>query len=197
MWAELTLPDERSISAKQVMHLWREAVGDIPGADALSFNADDNGPSFGADIEFDLRHPDWEVLTAASLELENKFKSYDGLYDIQSTATNAAQEFHIDILPEAESLGITRFDLGSQVRHAFYGAEAQRIQRGTHEIKVMVRYPSADRRNTASLNGMFIRTPDGDAVPFGSVASLEVKSGLSTTRHINFQRAVAVSAEAR
>jgi multidrug efflux pump subunit AcrB len=193
---ELTLPDDRSIGTKEVMHRWRTAVGEVPGAEALSFNAMDGGPKFGADIEFDLRHPDWEVLKAASLELEEKFKSYDGLYDIQSTATDSAKEFHIDILPQAEALGITRLELGSQVRHAFYGAEAQRIQRGTHEIKVMVRYPREDRRNTASLDGMFIRTPNGDEVPFASVASLEAKEGLNKTTHINFQRAVAVSAEA-
>ncbi len=195
MMVELTQPEQRKIGAKEIMHRWREKVGEVPGAEAISFNAAD-GPGFGADISFDLSHPDWEVLKAASLELENKLKGYDGLYDIQSSASDSADEFHIDILPEAEALGITRFDLGNQIRHAFYGAEAQRIQRGTHEIKVMVRYPSADRRNTASLDSMFIRTPEGDAVPFGTVADLQVKPGLNKTTHINFQRAVEVEAEA-
>ena len=77
-----------------------------------------------------------------------------------------SDEFRIDILPEAESLGITRLDLGTQVRHAFFGAEAQRIQRGADEIKVMVRYPKQDRHTTGSLDSMFIRTPSGDEVPF-------------------------------
>ncbi len=195
LMVELTRPEARSIGTKDIMHRWREQVGDVVGADAISFNATD-GPGFGADISFDLSHPDWNVLKAASLELENKLKSYDGLYDIQSSASDSADEFHIDILPEAESLGITRFDLGNQVRHAFYGAEAQRIQRGIHEIKVMVRYPRADRRSTGSLDSMYIRTPQGDEVPFGSVASMKVTPGLSKTTHINFQRAVEVNAEA-
>ncbi len=195
MMVELSRPETRQIGASEIMRRWREKVGEIPGSEAVSFsNAD--GPSFGADISFDLSHHDWEVLKAASAELEEKLRSYDGVYDIQSSASTSAEEFHIDILPEAEALGISRYDLGSQVRHAFYGAEAQRIQRGTHEIKVMVRYPKLDRRNTASLDSMFIRTPDGDAVPFGSVASLEVKPGLSKTTHINFQRAVEINAEA-
>jgi multidrug efflux pump subunit AcrB len=195
MLAEFVHSEDRNMATKQIMHLWRDRVGEVPGTEVLSFSSDD-GPHFGADISFDLAHSDWEVLQAASLELEEKLKFYDGLYDIQSNASAISDEFHIDILPEAETLGITRLQLGSQIRHAFYGAEAQRIQRDTHEIKVMVRYPRDDRRTTASLDSMFIRTPQGDAVPFNSVASLEVQPGFNETTRINFQRAVGVSAEA-
>ncbi len=192
---EMTRADTRSIRARDVMERWREKVGEVPGAEVFSLSADD-GPSFGPDISLDLAHPNWEQLQAATLELEAKLKEYNGLYDVQSDISAVSDEFHFDILPEGESLGITRFDLGSQIRHAFYGAEAQRIQRDTHEIKVMVRYPAEDRRNTASLDSMFIRTPNGDAVPFNSVAAVDVVPGFSKTSRIDFQRAVQVSSEA-
>lgn len=195
MIAEMTRAGTRDITATEVMNRWRDKVGEIPGAEVFTLNADD-GPGFGADISIDLAHSNWEVLQEASLELEEKLKEYHGLYDIQSNVSSVSDEFHFDILPEAESLGISRRDLGSQIRHAFYGAEAQRIQRDTHEIKVMVRYPKEDRRSTSSLEGMFIRTPDGDAVPFNSVATLEVKPGLNKTSRIDFKRAVGVTAEA-
>ncbi len=195
MLAELVLAQDRELSTKDVMLKWRDAVGEIPGTEVLSFYIED-GPGFGSDIAFDLAHPNWEALQAASLELEEKLKEYYGLYDIQSSVSAVSDEFHIDIKPEAEALGITRFELGSQVRHAFYGAEAQRIQRGTHEIKVLVRYPREDRRTTASLDSMFITTPDGGRVPFDSVAQLEVKPGFNQLTRIDFQRAVEVTAEA-
>ena len=195
MLAELILAEDRDLSSKEVVRLWRDRVGEVPGTEVLSFYSED-GPGFGSDISFDLAHPDWESLKAASLELEEKLKSYYGLYDIQSSVSSVSNEFHIDIKPEAEAMGISRFDLGSQVRHAFYGAEAQRIQRGTHEIKVLVRYPHEDRRTTASLDSMFIRTPGGDAVPFNSVASLDVQPGFNQTTRIDYQRAVEVTAEA-
>ena len=195
MLAELVRTDQREYSTRETMDLWRTRVGRKTGAEVLSFSADDS-VGFGSDIAFDLSHSDWEVLQLASTELENKLRSYAGLYDVRSSISSISDEFHIDILPEAESLGITRRALGSQVRHAFYGAEAQRIQRDTHEIKVMVRYPRADRRNTATLNSMFIRTPQGDSVPFNSVASLRTKPGFNQTTRIDFQRAVEVTAEA-
>jgi len=195
MLAELVLAENRDLTTQEVMRMWRDRTGTIPGAEILSFYSDD-GPSFGSDISFDLAHPDWGTLQKASRELESKLREYYGLYDIQSSVSSISDEFHLDIKPEAESLGITRYDLGSQVRHAFYGAEAQRIQRGTHEIKVMVRYPREDRRTTASLDSMFIRTPQGDAVPFNSVATVDVKPGFNQTTRIDFKRAVEVTAEA-
>jgi multidrug efflux pump subunit AcrB len=195
MLAELVRSEERNMGTREVMHQWRDRVGLIPGTEVLSFTSDD-GPHFGADISFDLAHNNWDVLQAASLELEEKLKYYNGLYDIQSNVSAISDEFHIDILPEAETLGITRMELGTQIRHAFYGAEAQRIQRDTHEIKVMVRYPRDDRRSIAGLESMYIRTPQGDSVPFNSVASVDVQPGFNQTTRIDFKRAVGVTAEA-
>ena len=137
-----------------------------------------DGPKWGPAIAFDLMHRDFDTLKAASDEMEQTLRQYAGLFDIRNGAGDTADEFHLDIMPEAESLGLTRYALGNQVRHAFYGAEAQRIQRGTDEIKVMVRYPKADRELTSSLSNMFIRTPQGDEVPFDTVAKLDVTQGL-------------------
>lgn len=192
---ELTKDDQRGISTLEVEQRWREQVGSIHGAEVLAISGDDEG-GWGPAIAFDLMHRDFDTLKVASDELEQALRHYAGLYDIRNGAGDTADEFHLDIMPEAESLGLTRYALGSQVRYAFYGAEAQRIQRGTDEIKVMVRFPKADRELTSTLNNMFIRTPQGDEVPFDTVANLDVTQGLLKTTHINFQRASEVTAEA-
>jgi multidrug efflux pump subunit AcrB len=192
---ELTKEDERSITTREVEQRWREEVGRIHGAEVFAITSAE-GPSFGPSIAFDLMHKDVNTLRKAAADFEEALGHYAGLYDIRNGVSDTADEFHLDILPEAESLGITRYDLGSQVRHAFYGAEAQRVQRGIDEIKVMVRYPKADRENVSSLNNMFIRTPTGDEVPFETVARLEVKQGLLKATRINYQRAAELTAEA-
>ncbi len=191
---ELTKEDQRDISTREIERRWRERVGTVHGARILSISASD-GPGFGPDLAFDLVHRDFDTLRAASTDLAEALRHYTGVYDIRSGASETTDEFHLDILPEAESLGLTRYALGSQVRHAFYGAEAQRVQRGIDEIKVMVRYPRADRENTSSLSTMFIRTPAGDEVPFQTVARLEVRQGLLKATHINYQRASEITAE--
>jgi multidrug efflux pump subunit AcrB len=191
---ELTKEDQRRISTREIERRWRERTGHVHGAEILSFSSAD-GPSFGPNISFDLMHRDFDVLRAASAELGEALRHYSGVYDIREGASETSDEFHLDIKPEAESLGLTRYDLASQVRHAFYGAEAQRVQRGIDEVKVMVRYPLADRQNINSLNNMYIRTPGGDEVPFETVARLDVRQGLLKATHINFQRASEVTAE--
>ncbi|TDG14817.1 efflux RND transporter permease subunit [Seongchinamella unica] len=192
---ELTKQDTRSLSNDEVLARWREEVGIIHGAEVLSFQAAD-GPNFGPNVAFDLKHNNFDTLRMAAEELEEKLRHFEGLSDIRNGASDTREEFHIDLLPEGEALGLSRYDLGSQVRHAFFGAEAQRIQRGIDEIKVMVRYPKADRENVASLNNMYIRTPQGDEVPFETVARLNVEQGLMKSTRIDFQRAAEVTAEA-
>lgn len=192
---ELTKQDQREISNDEIQRRWREAVGPIHGADVLAFDTSD-GPDFGPNVAFDLEHANFATLRAAAGELEEYLHHYSGLSDIRNGSSDSRDEIHFELLPEGEALGITRQSLGTQVRNAFYGAEAQRIQRGVDEIKVMVRYPREDRESVESLETMFVRTPDGDEVPLGTVARVEVKPGLLKSTRIDFQRAAEVTAVA-
>ena len=124
---ELIKNEKRSIQSDAIIKDWREKIGYINGAKVLSIVAADN--DIGAAISYDLMANDFVTLENAAQELENKLRSYRGVYDIRNGASATADEIHLGILPSAEALGLTLKDLGSQVRHAFYGAEAQRIQR--------------------------------------------------------------------
>ena len=73
-------------------------------------------------------------------------------------------------------LGLTLNDLARQVRQAFYGEEAQRIQRGTDDVRVMVRYPEAERKSLGNLENMRIRTKENIEVPFDSVAKSRIRN---------------------
>ena len=109
--------------------------------------------------------------------------------------SSGGEEISLTIKPEAEALGLTLSSLGRQVRQAFYGEEAQRIQRGKDELKVMVRYPREDRRSIADLENMRIRTPAGDEVPFASVAEVSFGKAYSSISRQNRKRVVTVSAD--
>ena len=78
------------------------------------------------------------------------------------------------------------------MRQAFYGEEAQRIQRGRDDIRVMVRYPRDERRSLGVLD-MRIRIPDGGDVPFTSVAVVEPGRRFASIRRVDRNRAVNVT----
>ena len=86
-------------------------------------------------------------------------------------------------------------DLAEQVRHAFYGAEALRLHRGKDEMKVMIRYPEAERKSLGSVEEMRIRTPDGLEVPFSQVALVDIKQGYASIQRAQRLRVIKVTAD--
>ncbi len=171
----------------------RKLVPPIPEAERLSFSFERGGS--GGALTFELIHPDIDMLKAASADLQRQLESYDGLYDIVDTYENANDEYNLDLKPEAEFLGVTASNLAQQIRSAFFGAEAQRIQRDRDEIRVMVRYPEKDRRSLASLQNMMIRTANGTEVPFETVARVVPGKSLPSIQRVDRNRIIQVSAD--
>jgi multidrug efflux pump subunit AcrB len=122
-------------------------------------------------------------------------QGYNGVLDVSDSFRAGKQEVQLSLLPEARNLGLTLSDLGQQVRQAFYGYEAQRIQRGKDDIRVMVRYPADERRSLGDLEAMRIRTNDGIEVPFSTVARATLARGYTTIRRVDGQRVVSVTAD--
>ena len=191
---ELTKPEERELSAFDVEKIWRQYVGEIPGVKDIRFFAGTNAGG-GSALEFQLVGANDIELDAASDLLETKLSEFDGVFDIRNSFSSGSQEIQLDIKPEAETLGLTLTSLGRQVRQAFYGEEAQRIQRGRDELKVMVRYPEAERRSISDLENMWIRTPSGDEVPFYQVADIKIGTGFSSITRVNQKRSITISAD--
>ncbi len=192
MIVELPLDESRPLDNTEVTDLWRDAVPEIAGVRELTFSGAD-GLGGGDPISFALSGNNYEELIASAAELEGKLAEYEGLYDIRSSTNEGGEEISLKIKPAAQSLGLSMQSLGTQVRQAFYGEEAQRIQRGKDELKIMVRYPPEERRSVADLQNMRIRTPSGAQVPFNSVAEIEFGQAYSTIERLDRQRTITVS----
>ena len=191
---ELPPPRQRgNLSAKDIAKRWRELTGPIPDAVKLSFNADQW--SAGEPINYQISGTDVDELRTVAAELRFELARYEGVYDISDSFRAGKQEIKLSLLPEARNLGLTLGDLARQVRSAFYGAEAQRVQRGENEVRVMVRFPEVERKSIGNLEDMYIRTVDGQEVPFYSVAQFDLGRGYSSIRRTNRQRVVNVTAE--
>ena len=185
--------DDRPISAAEIKRRWRSLTPAIPGVVELTFSADLF--SAGDPIDVQLRSNDVDQLREAADRLKRKLTEYAGVSDINDSFREGKQEIKLNILPAAQSLGLTLDDLSKQIRQAFYGEEAQRIQRGREDIRVMVRYPKDARRSLADLEDLRIRTPEGGEVPFYAVAHAELGRGYATIKRSNRQRVIDVTAD--
>ena len=101
----------------------------------------------------------------------------------------------INLKPYASQVGVRLSDVARQVRQAFYGEEAQRIQRNSDTVKVMVRYPVEERRAISTLENMHIRTASGEAIAIGEVADITLGLGLTAIERLDRKRTVTVTAE--
>ncbi len=194
MFLEVPRDTNRPYELKELSELWREAVGEIPGLKSLEFG-DAGHIGGGPPLSLSLSGTNYDVLEAAAAELTEELRNYEGVFDITNSAAVGGNEIKLRIKPEAEALGLTMSSLGRQVRQAFYGEEAQRIQRGKDELKVMVRYPIEERKSIADLENMRIRTPNGDEVPFSSVAEVSFGKGYSSISRLDRERTVTVAAD--
>ncbi len=183
----------RSISSNEILRRWRALVGHVPGVEELSYTssiflaADDLNIQLAADDVDDLRK--------AADQLKAKLATYPGVESIADTFRAGKKEVRLKIKPAAETLGLTLRDLARQVRQGFHGEEAQRIQRGRDDVKVMVRYPEAERHSLGSLEEMRIRTPDGSEVPFWTVAEAEHGRGYASIKRSDRARVINVTAD--
>ena len=191
---ELAPSEERGdISSADIANRWRELTGPIPDAVELTFSASIFSP--GEAINIQLAGTSMERLNEVADKLKQKLATYDGVFDITDSFRAGKQELALRLKPAAQVLGVTEQDVARQVRQAFYGDEAQRIQRGRDDVKVMVRYPAEQRRSLADLDNLRIRTPAGDDVPFSEVAESDFGRGYAAITRVDRKRSVNVTAD--
>jgi len=190
---ELLDGEERDVSAMDLVRRWREIVGDVPGALSLEFTAE----FMSADaISVELSHRDFDKLVDASEELKRKIQEYRGVTDMSDTFVEGKRQIEVvGITPLGEALGVKREDVARQLRAAFYGDEAERMQRGRDEVKVMVRYPRDQRSSLEDLENLRIRLPDGTEMALRRVAILEEGRGFAVINRSNSARTVGVIAD--
>ncbi|RMF42237.1 MAG: efflux RND transporter permease subunit, partial [Deltaproteobacteria bacterium] len=146
-------------------------------------------------LDIQLRGSDDEGLRQVVAQLKERLAGYQGVFDVLDSFDDGKQEIRVRLKPGAEALGLTATDLGRQLRGAFHGIEAQRLQRGRDDVAIMVRYPRAERGRLATLERMLVRTPGGQRVPLAQVAELKFTRGYSSIRRVDRHRAVDVTAD--
>jgi multidrug efflux pump subunit AcrB len=190
---ELQAGEQREVGSNVLVTRWRELVGPVPGAHSVTFSS--NLFHGSAALELQLAATDVSMLTEASERLKAALAEYPGVQDITDSYEEGKQELKLDLKPAARTLGLTLGDLARQVRQGFYGDEAARIQRGRDDVRVMVRYPEAERRSLGDIEAMMIRTPSGDEVPFATVATVDAGRGYATINRQDRRRIVSVEAD--
>ena len=176
---EVLPPEERSVPGPPnsvLAERWTELVGPIPEATKFHVHSES---SLKKDQEYDNEHLNIELRGPTSPEkakvaeeIKLMLEGYEGISTAWAGVNYGQDELEVSLKSRAAELGLTQASLANQIRQAFYGEEAQRVQRGVDDVRVMVRLPKESRESLHTLDQMKIRTPRGAEVPLATVADI-------------------------
>ncbi|MEJ2384694.1 MAG: efflux RND transporter permease subunit [Xanthomonadales bacterium] len=188
-------PDQRDMTTKEVIELWRNEIGDIEGVDQITFEAERGPGSYRPDINIDLSHADIDMLARAGDALFERLSAFEDTRDVNDNYEPGKTQLNFTLLPEGRALGLTPEMVGRQVRDAFFGAIALRHLRGTNEVEVRVKLPEDEREDMKYLDDFVVRTPDGVEVPLLSVVEVSQGEAFRSIERRDGRRVITVSAK--
>ncbi|MEO1474543.1 MAG: efflux RND transporter permease subunit, partial [Pseudomonadota bacterium] len=171
---------------------WREAAGEIPGAQKLTFSSDLVGQ--GQALQFQISARSEEDTRAAVADIRRRLSEREGVLDVRDDRFRTTDEIRVQVKDLARSYGITQAQLASEVRAAFFGAEAVRIQRDREEIEVRVRLPEDQRNSLETLRNLRLPVAGG-YVPLDSLADISIGPAPATITRIDGRRIYVVSGD--
>src|SRR6056297_935256 len=186
-------PDQRDMTANEVIELWRESIGDLPGVDQVTFEAESGPGGYRRDISIDLSHSDIDVLEKAARAFVERVEKYANVRDVRDSFNRGKNQYDFRLRPEGRALGLTDEELGDQLRGAYFCSLVLRLLRGTNEIEVRVKLPEDQREDIHHLEDLVIRTPTGAEVPLLEVAEVEKNVAFSSLSRRDGRRVINVS----
>ena len=127
------------------------------------------GPG-GAAIQLEISGDRIPELVHVAEHFKARLAEFTGVFDITDDFDEGRREVQIELFASARALGLTTQSLATQVRSAFYGFEARKVQRGREDVKIMVRYPPEHRRRIYDVESMRVATPSGSGFRSVNVA---------------------------
>jgi len=181
-------------NSEEVLLDLRRRTADIPGANSLRYEAIHGGPG-GAALQIELAGERVEDLVTVTQRMKRRLARFEGVFDISDDFEAGRREVQIELLDSARALGLTTQDLAGQVRAAFYGLEARKLNRDREDVRIMVRFPPDTRRQVYDLESMWVSTPAGRLVPFTEVARIREGRSFAAIHRLDQKRTVTLTAD--
>ena len=194
--AELIGPEERhiDIKASEIAREVRGLVGDIPGAEQLSILAELGRG--GEPIDIELSGGEIQNMQAIADQVRVQLLCYPEVFDIQDNYSGGKEELNINLTPRAHALGLSLSDIATQVRGSIFGLEAQRLQRGREEVRVMVRLPEENRSSVGDLSRLSILVGENnEAIPLSDLAVITPTTSPTSLYRLNRKGILSITAD--
>ena len=183
--------EERSIGTSEITNYFKDAVGEIPGAESLTFDIES---PFGKAISIALFSENNDELLSAIKILKDYMISLNVMKNIESSDQKGLKEIKLKLKNKAYQLNLSTAQIMNEIRNGFYGFESQRLQIGTNEVKIWIRYNEQDRNSIYDLENMRINV-FGNNYLVGDLVDINIERDLISIDHLNGKRSVQIDAD--
>jgi multidrug efflux pump subunit AcrB len=194
---EFVEPEDQQQSPDEFILDLRQFLDTIPGSE-FEVVRSENGPPTGPPINLEIVGENYEALQEVAANAEEILSEVEGVVDLKSDFQAGRQEIAIRIdRKEAGKLGLSTAMIADTVRAAINGIEASKFRENDEEYDIVVQFAEIDRSELDDVRSLWVKTPDGDRVQLEEIASVEVQKGWGSISHLDSDRVITVSAEAK
>ena len=183
--------EERSIGTSEITNFLKEAVGEIPGAESLTFDIES---PFGKAISIALYSENNNELLSATKILKDYMLNLNMMKNIESSDQKGLKEIKLKLKNKAYQMNLSTAQILNEIRNGFYGFESQRLQIGTDEVKIWIRYDKEDRNSIYDLENMRINIMDNNYL-VSDLVDIKIERDLLSIDHLNGKRSVQIDAD--
>jgi len=193
--ANYAFEEQRTVAPLDFVTRWRERIDRPAYVEQLVVEVSGGQNNGQPDMSLRLSGDDIEALKAGAEELAAALAAYPGVSNVVDNLPYGKEQIIFELTPAGRSLGLSADAVGAQIRAAYSGSRVQIFNDDQAELEVRAMLPDAERDDLGRLQQFPIRTPAGEFVPLGNVATLYNRRGIDLIRHSDGRMAVTVSAD--
>ncbi|MEI8347058.1 MAG: efflux RND transporter permease subunit, partial [Pseudomonadota bacterium] len=195
----ITEPFKKRPSQQEFMGFLRQALTKIPGVQRVAMmdlSLSGFSAQRGYPIEFVLQGPDWEKLTALSLEVRKQLGSSGLMTDIDSDYNPNMPE--IGIYPDREKAaknGVPVTAISNAVASMVGGLKLlpnKYTDSSGHRDDIQMKLDPSENQGPEDIGRIWVRNVHGEVLPLSQVVSMKQESSLLTITRYNRERGISV-----
>ncbi|RJO63243.1 MAG: efflux RND transporter permease subunit [Myxococcales bacterium] len=187
---------ERAISQTEFMAQLREEFKDVSGAAVSVAQIDQFAESSGmraAQLQYIVQGGDLVELDRTTRRIVAELKKTPGFVDLDTSFEGGKPEVNVAIdQAKTARLGLVTALVGQTVNALVGGYEASKFREAGEDYSIRVRLNPADRNSAADLEGLDIRSLNGQLVDLSSVTTISPGTGPTQIDRLARERQISV-----
>lgn len=193
MFARLEEQDERDRSIEEIVGEIRGQLFGIPGV--LAFAQVPPAIGFGSPVNFVVRHPDFDSLTAGMDVFLNRARQIPGLLNVDTNLKVDKPELEVSYdRDRAEDLGVAVADVSNTLQTLLGGQRVGTFTRDSKLYNVILQLEDSDRETPADMTNLYLRGRNGAEVKLDAVARIDESVGPTQLNHFDRVRSFTLTA---